>query len=76
PETASPLTLITCLAGLDFLSQEFLWSFFPSFPGDVCPTPPPDTITICVVSCGSDWQCSGRQKCCNYGCLWHCMEPT
>uniref|UniRef100_A0A8C5WW15 WAP domain-containing protein n=1 Tax=Laticauda laticaudata TaxID=8630 RepID=A0A8C5WW15_LATLA len=41
----------------------------------VCPTPPPGRAIICPVMCGSDGQCPGKQKCCNYGCLWHCMEP-
>ncbi|XP_032074540.1 kunitz-type serine protease inhibitor 4-like [Thamnophis elegans] len=42
----------------------------------VCPKPPPDTVTICLVRCGSDWECEGKQKCCPYACLVDCMHPV
>ncbi|XP_039198328.1 kunitz/BPTI-like toxin [Crotalus tigris] len=42
----------------------------------MCPKAPPGTMTICLVKCGSDWQCEGKQKCCPYACLVDCMDPV
>ncbi|XP_007445096.2 kunitz/BPTI-like toxin [Python bivittatus] len=42
----------------------------------VCPQPPQDLITICPVLCGSDWECSGKSKCCPFGCKITCMGPA
>ncbi|XP_054836462.1 omwaprin-b-like [Eublepharis macularius] len=41
-----------------------------------CPTPPPDTHTICIVKCDTDWECPAPQKCCNWGCMRDCFDPV
>ncbi|XP_042319018.1 protease inhibitor 1-like [Sceloporus undulatus] len=41
----------------------------------ICPKAPPHTITICLASCRSDWDCTGKEKCCSYGCMVKCMKP-
>lgn len=33
-------------------------------------------MTICLVECGSDSECRGREKCCNMGCHIHCTQPV
>uniref|UniRef100_A0A8B9Z8Z0 WAP domain-containing protein n=1 Tax=Buteo japonicus TaxID=224669 RepID=A0A8B9Z8Z0_9AVES len=41
-----------------------------------CPRLDPNLVTICLVECGSDSECRGREKCCNMGCHIHCTQPV
>nr|XP_008117946.1 PREDICTED: protease inhibitor 4 isoform X3 [Anolis carolinensis]XP_016852537.1 PREDICTED: protease inhibitor 4 isoform X3 [Anolis carolinensis] len=40
-----------------------------------CPKTSPELMTICLVSCGSDWECPEKAKCCSYGCRVLCANP-
>nr|XP_016852536.1 PREDICTED: protease inhibitor 4 isoform X2 [Anolis carolinensis] len=40
-----------------------------------CPKSPSELMTICLVSCGSDWECPEKAKCCSYGCHVQCVNP-
>uniref|UniRef100_L7MZN7 WAP domain-containing protein n=1 Tax=Anolis carolinensis TaxID=28377 RepID=L7MZN7_ANOCA len=41
-----------------------------------CPKSPSKLMTICRISCGSDWECPEKTKCCSYGCHVQCpAEP-
>ncbi|XP_015682426.1 scuwaprin-a-like [Protobothrops mucrosquamatus] len=64
------LGLLTLWAELTPVSGRYC----PKKPGK-CPTPDPNVVTICIVTCGSDWECPGKGKCCSYGCLVQCMGP-
>lgn len=60
--------------------REYLNSILglPSKPGQ-CPflVPPPTGAgeDICSVSCSSDDECSGDDRCCSTGCGTKCMQP-
>ncbi|GJQ72557.1 hypothetical protein Trydic_g1228 [Trypoxylus dichotomus] len=41
-----------------------------------CPPSDPDIVTICLVTCNDDSDCTGINKCCTVGCLRSCRNPV
>ncbi|XP_030837519.1 prestalk protein isoform X2 [Strongylocentrotus purpuratus] len=41
----------------------------------ICPAIPLESFGSCGITCTSDDDCSGRDKCCSTGCGQSCMEP-
>ncbi|CAF0852740.1 unnamed protein product [Brachionus calyciflorus] len=40
-----------------------------------CPPNDNSLITTCQVLCNNDTECSGIQKCCQFGCQRKCLDP-
>uniref|UniRef100_A0A8W8J1U7 WAP domain-containing protein n=2 Tax=Magallana gigas TaxID=29159 RepID=A0A8W8J1U7_MAGGI len=69
------MTKVFCIVLLGLLCMQAMAFYTPEKQG-LCPPETPGVGTICLVSCQTDRECPGIQKCCPDGCLVECRNPV